>query len=172
GPGGGLSAIGEGGQVALGGHIVALALSIAVQNGSQLLAGYGVVGGKHSVAVALDDALGGSPVHSVGVPHAALHVGEGQGGVGLRLALQPPQDGDHHGTVGGHEGGEGGGGGTVHQLVVVDVLHGLIEPVVGLHVGEGQAGVHRGIVLGEGGLHSNGRGGHGEGVLAVTLIGK
>ena len=37
GPGGGLGAVSEGGQIALGGHIVLLVLSIAVQDGGLLL---------------------------------------------------------------------------------------------------------------------------------------
>src|SRR5699024_8437882 len=102
----------------------------------------------------------------------ALHIAEVHGVVDHRAARLTPQDGDDHGPVGGHEGGEGGGGSAVHQLVVVGVLDGLIEPVVSLHVGEGQAGLHGGVILGKGGLHGDSRSGHGEGILAVALVGK
>ena len=45
-----------------------------------------------------------------------------------------------------------------------------VYPHTVLHIGEGQAGLHGGIVLSEGGLHGDIASGHSEGILAVALV--
>ena len=115
---------------------LALGLSIAVEDGSQLLPGDGGVGGEGGVGGAVDGADLRGPGHGIGVPGVGAHVREG-GNLGCGgLSLQTPDHGDHHGPGSGAVGGEFVIAHAVHDVVPQGPVDAVVIPGVSLGVGE------------------------------------
>ena len=98
----------------------------------------------------------GGPGNGIGIPRAVGHVGKAALTCG-GLAVQAVQHRDQHGAVHGVAGGEAVVAHAREQAVVIGILHGLIIPVVGLHVCKGHGLVRHGV--GGGGGGSGGAGG-------------
>ena len=117
---------------------------VAPQHGDHLLAG------NEAVRVgAVADALGHRPVAGLLSPVRS----------GYRRAVDAAEDCPEHRA--GHRavGVEGGGAVALHHAVGVHVGHGVVEPLPGAHVGEGQR-----VAVSEGHTHGHVAGGHLEGV--------
>ena len=119
-------------------QVIAHVPGILVEHDGQLFPGDGGVGPEAPVAVATGDPEGGGPAHRLAVPGGRVHVREVHQVVHLGTARQPPQDGDDLPPGGGAVGAEGGLAGAGHEAVLVGVDHRVIEPVVHIHIPEGQ----------------------------------
>ena len=124
--------------------VIALGDRVAPQHGDHLLAGH-----KAVRVGAVADALGHRPVASLVSP---VRTGDSR-------AVDAAEDCPEHRA--GHRavGVEGRGAVALHHAVGVDVGHGVVEPLAGAHVGEGQR-----VAVGEGHAHGHVAGGHLEGV--------
>ena len=139
----------------------------AIEEGHDLGPGTAVAGAERGVRCAVGHAVLHSPGHSLGVEVTGCHVGEAghRGGGDAQCAVQ-----ERHALA------PGAGIAGVEQGVVLAVgdaqlpgpLHGVEVIGVGGHVNEG-AGLPR---LDEGRLDLHLTAGHGEGVLAIALVGE
>ena len=162
-PAGDGGAVGVSGQVTGSGDVIALVLGEPVQDQGQLLPGEGVVGAEAGLAHAGDHAVGRRPVHRGGIPVAGGHIREARGGGG-GAALHGVQGLDQHGPGEGVVGGEPAAGHAGHEAVFIHVLHRVIVPGGGGHVGKGGLGdLGLTALPDEGGLHGHLAAGHGEG---------
>ena len=129
-------------QRSIGGNVLAIILSVAVNHGRHLLTGDGIIGAKQvTVSVAKHDFILAGPNNGISVPCTFFYIGKAVFGSNFRLTGHTVEDGCNHGTS--------GGGlrlkvcfavimrNTVHQCVRADELHIIVEPVFLTHIGEG-----------------------------------
>ena len=129
-------------QRSIGGNVLAIVLSVAVNHGRHLLTGDGIVGAEQvAVSIAEHDFILAGPNNSISIPCIFLDIGEAVLGSNFRFTGHTVEDGCNHGTS--------GGGlrlkvdiaiimrNTVHQRVCTDELYIIVEPVFLTHIGEG-----------------------------------
>lgn len=143
----------------------------AVQEGHGLAAGHGGVGAEGRRGGAGGDPLLHGPQDGVIVISALVQVGEGRGGrLGCGAAGGTPEERHHLGAGAGSLRAEGRGGGTSGDPLLHSPLHRVGVVSAGGHVHKAGAGRrHRGLLKGR--AHADLPVGHGEGELAVTLVG-
>ena len=140
-----------------------------VQQRHTLSTGAGIVDTKRTVREAVGNAVLNSPCNSVVAVAAGEHVAGDLGrALGSVRTGGTPQEGHDLTTGAGIAGAEQGIGLAVGDAQLLGPLHGVKIIGVGGHVNEG-AGLPR---LDEGRLDLHLATGHGEGVLAVALVGE